>query len=70
MPPVGFEPMISAGKRPQIYALDCAATGTSTWSLYVTEFCAFLDGPHKNVLVVTLLIHTGFNEGLEKILTG
>ena len=28
MPPVGFEPTISAGKRPQTYALDRAATGT------------------------------------------
>jgi len=28
MPPVGFEPTISAGKRPQTYVLDCAATGT------------------------------------------
>ena len=27
MPPVGFEPTISAGKRPQTYALDSAATG-------------------------------------------
>jgi hypothetical protein len=27
MPPVGFEPIISAGERPQTYALDCAATG-------------------------------------------
>jgi hypothetical protein len=26
--PVGFEPTISAGERPQIYALDRAATGT------------------------------------------
>jgi hypothetical protein len=25
---VGFEPTISAGKRPQTYALDSAATGT------------------------------------------
>jgi hypothetical protein len=24
---VGFEPTISAGERPQTYALDCAATG-------------------------------------------
>jgi len=35
MPPVGFEPMISAGERPQSYALDRAATGTGrlnfTW---------------------------------------
>jgi hypothetical protein len=28
MPPVEFEPTISAGERPQTYALDCAATGT------------------------------------------
>jgi len=28
MPPVGFEPTISAGERPQTYALDNAANGT------------------------------------------
>ena len=28
MLPVGFEPTISAGERPQTYALDGAATGT------------------------------------------
>ena len=28
MPRVGFEPTISAGKRPKTYVLDCAATGT------------------------------------------
>jgi hypothetical protein len=28
MPPAGFEPTISAGARPQTYALDRAATGT------------------------------------------
>ena len=33
MPPVGFEPTISAGERPQIYALDRAAAGTGV--LYV-----------------------------------
>ena len=30
MPPVGFEPTIPAGERPQTYALDGAATGTGT----------------------------------------
>jgi hypothetical protein len=37
MPPVGFEPMISAGERPQTYALDRAAskTGTDTHYGYV-----------------------------------
>ena len=34
MPPVGFEPMISAGERPQIYALDRAATGTGRVNVY------------------------------------
>ena len=28
MPPVGFEPTISAGERPQTYALDRVDTGT------------------------------------------
>jgi len=28
MPPVRFEPTISAGERPQTYALDSAAIGT------------------------------------------
>ena len=28
MTPVGFEPTISAGERPQTHALDRAATGT------------------------------------------
>ena len=31
-PPVGFEPTISAGKRPQNHALDRAATGIGTIS--------------------------------------
>jgi len=30
MPPVGFEPAVSAGKRPQTYALDRAATRTGS----------------------------------------
>jgi hypothetical protein len=30
MPPVKFEPTISAGERPQTYALDRAATGTGS----------------------------------------
>ena len=32
MPQVGFEPTISAGERPQIHALDRAATGTGSWN--------------------------------------
>jgi len=30
MSPVGYEPIVSAGERPQTYALDRAATGTGT----------------------------------------
>ena len=37
MPPVGFEPTISAGERPQTYALDRAATGTGLRQLYLPE---------------------------------
>ena len=33
MPPVGFEPTISVGERPQIYALDRAVTGTGEISI-------------------------------------
>ena len=36
MPPVGFEPTVSAGERLQTYALDRAATGTS--SAYISEY--------------------------------
>jgi len=31
MPPVGFEPTISAGERPQTYVLDRAATGNGRY---------------------------------------
>ena len=31
MPPVGFEPTVSAVERPKTYALDRAATGTGTY---------------------------------------
>ena len=35
MPPVGFEPTISAGERPQTYALDRTATGTGYIYIYI-----------------------------------
>jgi len=34
MPPVGFEPTISAGEQPKTYALDHAATGTGFLYIY------------------------------------
>ena len=36
MPPAGFEPRVSAGERPQTYALDGAATGTDIYVTLVT----------------------------------
>ena len=37
MPLVGFEPTVSAGERPQTYALDRAATGTGTCAASVLK---------------------------------
>ena len=37
MPPVGFEPTISAGERPQTYALDRAATGTGKENIFTSN---------------------------------
>ena len=34
MPLVGFEPTISAGERPQTYALDRVATETGGYQVY------------------------------------
>ena len=42
MPPVGFEPTISAGERPKTYALDRAATGTGV--LCCDSLVKFPDG--------------------------
>ena len=38
-PPVGFEPIISAGERPQTYALDRAATGTGEYKISEVKNC-------------------------------
>jgi hypothetical protein len=35
MPPAGFEPTVSAGERPQTFAVDRAATGTGFFFKYV-----------------------------------
>ena len=40
MPQLGFEPTISAGERPQTYALDGAATGTGSSIDKVTKLRA------------------------------
>jgi len=39
MPQAGFEPTISAGERPQTYALEHAVTGTGFKLNMDTNFC-------------------------------
>ena len=43
MPPVGFEPTIPAGERPQTYALDRAAIGTGYQLNYVAKILELLN---------------------------
>jgi len=50
MPPVGFEPTISAGERPQTHALDRAATGTGTVINYIIVFIAFI------IIIIIIII--------------
>jgi len=37
MPPVGFEPTISEGERPETYAIGRAAIGTGSENMYGTH---------------------------------
>jgi len=59
MPPVGFEPTISAGERPQTHALDRAATGIGVPQLCCVLFIVFGGIPvatHSAVGVAALLV--------------
>ena len=53
MPPVKFEPTISAGERPQTYALDRAAAGTGT-------SC-------RSILMLSFYLRLGLQSGLRAI---
>ena len=55
MPPVEFEPTISAGERPQTYALDRAATGTGNVVIILTELSLFIHSIH--FLIYTLNVN-------------
>jgi hypothetical protein len=59
-PPMGFEPKISAGERPQTYALDHVATGTGeswfTVTNYIQLFCS------KSWLIYTLITTATWKE--------
>jgi hypothetical protein len=61
MPPVGFEPAVSAGKRPKTYALDRAAIGIgglprvigcNSWS------SSFVGGSARDI--IDILAHTQY----------
>ena len=65
MPPVGFEPTISAGERLQTYALDRVATGTGKdynihnynfTSCYICElWCVTLKKERRLMLEIRVL---------------
>ena len=42
MPPVGFEPTVTAGEQPQTYALDRAATGIGIQNKLLHEIIYYL----------------------------
>jgi hypothetical protein len=54
MPPVGFEPKISAGERPQTYALDRAATGTG---LKMVAGQNYKSGQTMYIISETVVVH-------------
>ena len=62
MPPVGFEPTISVGERPQTYALDRAATATGPKHYYQVKFGAGSELPHQTITVLksTSDFHIGY----------
>jgi hypothetical protein len=41
MPPVGFDPTISADERPKTYALDRAVTGTGQLYIRIIKLVVF-----------------------------
>ena len=65
MPPVGFEPTISAGERPQTYALDRAATGTGVLPSYVRQ-CNFTGGKAGGNVIQVLQAQQFLNQNLSK----
>ena len=56
MPPAGFEPTISAGGRPQSYALERAANGTGYYYYYYYYYYSFVY--HQNTSFMVLDIFT------------
>ena len=59
MLPVGFEPTISAGERPQTYALDRAATGTGLIASTFAKLPNNVQCGSSGVLTVTHVLVSG-----------
>ena len=56
MPSVGFEPTISAGERPQTYALDRAATGTGAVKFRITYYLTDLQIRSSGMMMAPLSV--------------
>ena len=66
MPPVGFEPTISAGEWPQTYAFDLAATGTGSSRYTVAKMG---EPYHEGGKLLRFGITAGFSVGSIKLRT-
>ena len=64
MPQVGFEPTISAGERPQTYALERAATGTGEY-IYIYIYIYTPTPPHTHTHT-----HTSVFMNLQRLCRG
>ena len=63
MPPVGFEPIVSVGVRPQTYALDRVANGTGHKAFYgfnLLNHTGYLMHHHFNIQQLYALPHAVF----------
>ena len=69
MPPIGFEPTISAGKRPQTHALDLAATGSTTTTITTTTTTTTTTIPAPNTTNVIRQIYAVINANTHTQLT-
>ena len=69
LPPAGFEPTISAGERPQTYALDRAATGTGNISIYSIQKNAFYTMHITSCWMVEELVRVSETQAIEKFLS-
>ena len=67
MPPVGFEPTISAGERPQTYTLGRAATGTGQGLTHISLLSLLSPNSYalisiRKISLGTDLSHSSYNK--------